>query len=354
MNELFAIIISIIALEFFSLILFSIIKKRRILEFKAVEYLRTGNESSFGKFKPTPFGLYWNSSNYFVNGIRQTNSQGYRCSNEIFYGEKNGSFRILVIGSSTVYADHFSLDAKTAWPYQLEVVMKSYGFSDIEVINAGLNYATSAEVLSHMVFHGIHLKPDLVILDGPGNDFLPIANYDFTRDYSQTRTSLNLLPRRGDKLLLHLHIFRLLYLYLVSTKKLIQMEPNRYVQENTNANINLINSEPKIFEDNVTTLTKLLKGSNIPLLLIDFLRPSITRMSELHPVISTGLVVFDRRTSDTFARISENFNVWHLKTNDFCFPDEAFHDSCHLKIEFETKKAKIVSDKLFEWQLVPR
>jgi len=43
-----------------------------------------------------------------------------------------------------------------------------------------------------------------------------------------------------------------------------------------------------------------------------------------------------------------------LKTNDFCFPDEAFHDSCHLKIEFETKKAKIVSDKLFEWQLIPR
>ncbi len=203
-----------------------------------------------------------------------------------------------------------------------------------------------------MVFHGIHLQPDLVILDGPRNDFLPIANSDFTRDYSRTRTSLNLLPRRGDKL--HLHIFRLLYLYLVSTKKLIQMEPNRYVQENTNANINLINSEPKIFEDNVTTLTKLLKDSNIPLLVIDFLRPSIARMSALHPVISTGLEVFDRRTSDTFARISQTYNVWHLNTNDFCFPDEAFLDSCHLKIEFEAKRVRNVSDKLFEWKLIPR
>ncbi len=55
----------------------------------------------------------------------------------MIYGEKNGSFRILVLGSSTVYADHFSLDAKTAWPYQLEVAMNSFGFSDIEVINAG-------------------------------------------------------------------------------------------------------------------------------------------------------------------------------------------------------------------------
>ena len=340
------VLIAIILIEFFSKLAFNYFKEIRPLEYKAIKYLQTDDKSKLGKFIPTPFGLYWNAPNYFVRGIRQTNPQGYRSSSDSAFPRVTQKLRVLVLGSSTTYSDHFSLNPETSWPRILEAIFHKKGYKNVEVINAGLNYGTSAELLSHFVFHGIHLNPDILILDGPGNDFLPIANSDQTFDYSDTRISLALLRRKGEKFILRSSTIRLIYIFWVSTKHLIQLEPVGYRQETPQANFNLLNQEPEVFRANVDSLAKLSIGMKIPLILIDFLRPSEDRLKNFHPIIWQGIQSFDKKAHKIFATIASKYDLIHISQENFKFPDLAFHDACHLIDEFEFKKAEIVCDLL--------
>ena len=340
------ILIVTILIEFSSRLAFNYFKQIRPLEYKAVKYLQTADKSKLGKFIPTPFGLYWNAPNYFVRGIRQTNPQGYRTSSGASFPRVTQNLRILVLGSSTTYSDHFSLNPETSWPSRLEAIFRKIGYRNVEVVNAGLNYGTSAELLSHFIFHGIHLNPDVLILDGPGNDFLPIANSDQTLDYSNTRIALTLLRRRGEQFLLRSSTIKLIYIFWVSTKHLIQLEPVGYRHETPQANFNLLNQEPEVFQANVETLAKLCVGMKVPLILIDFLRPSGDRLKNFHPIIWEGIQSFDKKTHKTFATIASKYNLMHIGQQSFKFPDFAFHDACHLTDEFEFRKAEIVCDLL--------
>lgn len=320
------------------------ISKKRPLAHKAIRYLITCDDRAFGKFIPKSFGLYWNSGDYFVDGIRQTNPQGYRSPKSDLFEVQENIFRILVLGSSTTFSDHYSLDPNTSWPLQLENYLKHKGFPQIEVVNAGLNYATSAELLSHYVFFATHLKPQLVIIDGPGNDFLPIAAGDITQDYSQTRKTMLLLPRRGEKIILKSNLVQLAYLYLVSINNMIILEPQNYNHNTEDANRKLISNYPKVFEGNIRVLAELLRGQNIPLVLIDFLRPS--KIQQFYPISWRGIESFDDKSHLIFKDIALENAAMHIKKEDFNFPDSAFMDSCHLSLEFERRKAEIVGEKL--------
>jgi len=331
------------------------LKVKRKLEHRAIEFLMTNNTNTLGKFIPLPYGLYWNSPNYFVNGLRQTNPQGYRSASQEVYSKTNKKFfRILILGSSTSYSDHYSLNPETSWCSHLQKYLTLQANTKIEVINGGLNYATSAELLVHFVFHFRTVAPDLVIMDGPGNDFLPLAHGDSSIDYRFTRLSARILRRRGETTILKSYFVRLFYLFWISTKNMIEMEPSNFSLENSTAIDNLLKSNLDAISNNFRTLTSLCNAEEISLCFVDFLRPSLQKMKELYPNSYSALLNFDKRVSLMCAELSKKTSI-HIESNNFLFPDSAFHDGCHLTNDFEKLKAETIGNFLLNHpQIVSR
>lgn len=339
--------LAIAFLEIISRLLYLRLIKRRRLEHIAVDFIQNSQWNERVKFIPLPYSLYWNAPNYFINGIRQTNSQGYRSSSaEPYLKKPEGVFRILVLGSSTTYSDHFSIYPETAWTSHLERFLLSNTSKKFQVINAGLNYATSAELLCHFIFHSEDLDLDLVIVDGPGNDFLPVAAGDESGDYRNTRASFRLSTRRGEQILLKSGLVRLFYLYWVTTKHMIELEPKFFSLDSEDVNYRLLNSDTHRLSNNIGIIGAICESRKLPLVLIDFLRPSEVKLKNLFPHSWRGTKHFDNLASQAYAVLCKRYGAVHIKANEFGFPDEAFHDHCHLKVQYEKSKADKVGKML--------
>jgi len=349
--------------EVFSSIALRCLKKygKRREAFDAITFLKSeDSRGPRGKFEHTPYGLYWNSPDYHVNGIRQTDSEGYRSSSPTFLRKNNCDYLILVLGSSTTYSDHFSLDPETAWPARLQFMLnKELNIEELEfrVVNAGLNYATSAELLCHFIFRANYLKPDLIILDGPGNDYLPVAFGDQTTDYRNTRYSIYFNKRRWEPMLLKSYFFQLIYIFSVTSKNLISMEPPGFkLGYGHEQNLRLESNNAQILRNNIQMLLHIANGMNIPTVLIDFLRPSKQKMSEYFPQIVSGLSSFENRVSDIYKELASlnPGRVLHIARELFHEVDDIdFHDSSHLTIEGEIKKARKILEIIKASRIIP-
>lgn len=134
-------------------------------EAERAAYLYSWDEiSATLRFRGVPYLNYGLSPNY--PGI---NSLGYR-GEEIATPKPEGVFRIVAVGGSTTYGDLIP-DWRQAYPAQLESVLREdYGYSQVEVVNAGVPANASAEILMNFTFHVLDLQPDLVIVYDAIND----------------------------------------------------------------------------------------------------------------------------------------------------------------------------------------
>lgn len=314
---------------------------------EAVEYILSDDSvSPHRKFISNPYTLYWNAPNRIKNSSKETNSQGYRSKVEISKKKNPNDFLILVLGGSTTFSDHFISDHEKTWTGQLQQLLTDYYPRQIriKVVNAGLNYATTAELLSHYIFNGQHLLPDIVFLDGPGNDFLPIAIGDKTTDYRYTRKSISFQKRKFEKKLLCSSLLRLFYLKWVTSANLIQMEPEGFnLEQNLQHNTRLESSKAPVYRLNVLTLAKITSANNSKLILVDFLRPSLRKMEAIYPKTHKGLMFFNQVCSQINESVAGTFrNVFHIKLAKAQLQDKHFHDSCHLTETGELYKAKFI------------
>ena len=124
---------------------------------------------------------YWQVANlnYIPNpnykkGKLTHNSKGFRGIDVSVH--RNGKYRILCIGGSTTYGTGVKDDKHTYPAFLQEILEEKYGMQ-VEVINAGLEAATSFEELSAYLFKYRYFKPDLVIIHSGGNDALAQANF---------------------------------------------------------------------------------------------------------------------------------------------------------------------------------
>lgn len=99
------------------------------------------------------------------------NSLGYR-GPEITIPKPEGIFRIVSMGGSTTY--NGNVDLSETYPGQLErILVEEYGYSNIEVINAGTPGYTTWETLVSFEFRVLDLEPDVIILFQGVNDIGP-------------------------------------------------------------------------------------------------------------------------------------------------------------------------------------
>ena len=100
--------------------------------------------------------------------------------------EVGKKYRILCIGGSDTWGDGVEHGYQT-YPARLEEYLIKNKY-DIEIINCGLPYYSSAEVLASFCFRDIHLDPDLIIVSIGGNDLEPFMSPKLYKpDYSHWR-----------------------------------------------------------------------------------------------------------------------------------------------------------------------
>lgn len=301
------------------------------------------------QYESNPYSLYWNKSNAQVNGVRTTCSLGYRWHGREI-SESAPDYRILVLGGSTTFSNYCFQDYRDSWCYQLELLLRSeFPESSIEVINAGLNYGMSSELLSHFMFKGQFLKPNLVILHGPGNDSLPASLGDYSTDYSKTRDFVYHTRRPMEKVLLSKSgLLRCLYAIWLNAPHYAKLEPIEF-PNNELQETNLNNCQGETFMNNLNSFINLCVEKEITFAYLPFLYSSIDRMTKFHGNLSKALCEFEARlTFKARMRIkhlnSKEVNFFECPDSDFS--DEDFYDSCHLIQTGEKKKAEIVAQQV--------
>lgn len=145
----------------------------------------------------------------------QHNAQGYR-GKAVSMRRAPGVLRVLFLGGSTVYGWGVSHPEET-YPAQMEKTLNENlpaGIKGIEVINAGVPFATTAEMFTHYHFKFHYYQPDLVVLEAGGNDGIAFDSEFYHPDYSHWRQPLQ-LPQRPSFLAQKLMKSRLVSLVLI-------------------------------------------------------------------------------------------------------------------------------------------
>ena len=137
-------------------------------------------EHLFGKKK----GVVW-----------EINEKGYR--GQSFETKKpDGVIRIMVYGGSAAF-DTMASEG-TDWPSQVETKLRESGFSQVEVVNAGIMGHTSLESVARLFTEGFVFQPDYVMIYNAWNDIKylnssqtalrslrpALQNFDFRIQYS--------------------------------------------------------------------------------------------------------------------------------------------------------------------------
>ena len=125
--------------------------------------VRSGiKEAETASISPRPYLLYVHAPNMTVDGYPRTNSLGYR--NAEFTTEKPAdTIRILVLSGSTTFMWPYVKNPADTWVARLEAKLQTISNKRVQVINAEINYGTSAEALAGYVFRHRFLQPDIVI-----------------------------------------------------------------------------------------------------------------------------------------------------------------------------------------------
>ncbi|MGC9503058.1 SGNH/GDSL hydrolase family protein [Baaleninema sp.] len=99
------------------------------------------------------------------------NSLGYR-GEEIIQPKPEGEFRIVCIGGSTTYTTRVD-DYRLSYPDLLEKELQERGYTNVNVVNAGVPGWESWNFLIDFELRTLDLDPDMIIVYSGYNDFKP-------------------------------------------------------------------------------------------------------------------------------------------------------------------------------------
>ncbi len=333
--------------EFFAFLIYQWLARKDFPRhgIKAVQYLMSKDFNFFpGEYAPRPYSLYWNKPNHMYLNSRQTDKYGYRWhGSEIEFKKDLNEYRIFCLGGSTTFSNHVSRNVNDSWCYKLEFALNQIRSKKFRVINAGLNYAMTPELVTNFLFIGSKFEPDLVIMHGPGNDTLPLSIGDFSPDYHNTRSSLYFQKRKLEGNFLRASkMLRLLYILWLDKSSIISLEPSFFPEVKIQSDF-IAKSDYAVFESNLKSLTALVKASNSKLVLASFLQASEQKLETFHPGLGRALIIANSKMSEIMHRLSNtNEGVYYLDFSQYDFDDDFFVDGCHLKSEGEALKSKII------------
>lgn len=313
---------------------------------------------------PHPYLTYVNTPDYYKNGIRQHNNLGYRQKNNVEQLKDSSTLRILVLGGSTTYGQGVEAP-EDAWPSIIHEWLnaKSSNYK-VEIVNGGMPWATSAELLNHYIFRDRYLEPDIVILHTGGNDGGPLKFSGYSPEYTHWRTikagGKNSL-RPGEKGLIEASNFIKLF-YSIWFSRIGYAIPRAYIHTNSSAKlskeealINVTNNEPLGFSRNLSLLLRNIKQDGAIPLYFHFYAPGKEMFSEKGKSAlkeANRIVNFTEffevnkialNKIENAARLITNENdVEFVQIENGAIPVEYFVDQCHLNRLGQEYKANFI------------
>ncbi len=351
---------------------------KRHLQFAVESYIKkkVANKS---KTIIKPYLLYCNTPNFKANGVKQHNNYGYRNSFDINMSKDENEYRILCIGGSTTYGAGVSLP-QDAWPEQLKKLISENKLKDlthkkISVINGGLEWATSAELLTHFSFKHIHFRPDLVIIHSGGNDLAPLWQNDFELDYSHWRelsssASSTLRPYEYSLIQFSNTIQFFYSIWFNSfgyTQANLNLKSKLFDGLNTDEILtNLTKNTTKAYKTNLSNLITLIQNSGAEAIFFQFYQPSYTELKKRNPIafleaektLGKDFITYEEGFQAGFERLKhkaleicleKKVEFWEIETNKL--PLEYFTDQSHLDKDGQLYKANFIFKNLKEKHL---
>lgn len=132
--------------------------------------------------------LYIPAPGFKSHDMIQHNAQGYR-GDAVPFARQADSLRVLFMGGSTTYGEAVQ-DPQDSYPAQFGKRLRAdpaFASRNIEIINAGVRWGTSAEILTHYLLKYRYYQPDMVVINPGGNDPSGYATPPYHPDYSNWR-----------------------------------------------------------------------------------------------------------------------------------------------------------------------
>lgn len=238
-----------------------------------------------GMYYAHPYTAYALKPNYKVPGREQINSLGFR-GEEISLEKPEGVYRIVAVGGSTTFAVY--LPWNQSYPYYLQKELRErLGTDKIEVINAGLTGATTAESFHRMATQVLPLNPDMVVMYEAFNDLLPRVFNDYQEDYYHFRKS----DPNNPPGLTRFYLYRLALLALSPGAFHENNNLSKYVWKtenlpdtDTERTRNFLRSSSNAYRFNMENIVSLLKARGVSVVLASFaINPDIWHWQDALP-----------------------------------------------------------------------
>jgi lysophospholipase L1-like esterase len=311
----------------------------------------------FPRYLPQPNLNYISYPGVVRNGVVQNNEDGYRGCRINYLRSRN--FRILFLGGSTTYGIGVPYPWQS-YPERIKSLLNEYFSGDtffhsrydsVEIINAGIEDGTSCEELSQYLYKYRYYKPDICVVNSGVNDasFDP-NDHNYQPDYTHVRNiDFNIRPlgRVGRCLMrsnfLSFLIVKIFYNHLLqdSDGYLAFSKDNKYVHwfKQTDKN-HLVNA----FYYNYQTLLRELIADSVEVIFVPCAwnpapRPGVDLNYFLN-IAANNKIGRDLTLEYKQAYVNFNYDSFACKQ---CFLDE-----CHLNVEGEIEKAKLIAPTVAE------
>ncbi|MGV6826873.1 MAG: SGNH/GDSL hydrolase family protein [bacterium] len=275
------------------------------------------------------------------------NSLGFR-GPDISPQKPPSTFRIVAMGGSTTYG--ILLPQGKDYPRQLESKLKSLlNTNDLEVINAGLVSATTAETLHRLYTEILPLQPDMVIIYHGFNDLVPRMFDHYSADYYHFRK----IPTADGSFLDSSYLYRLALRALWPTRfyENFNLPAHTWKLENLPdsdndrvANFDAAGSE--VFSQNIQHIINVLRANRVKVVLATFAFEPAAR--HWYPAMPDELwergIRQNNKEIETLASRNElplvDFHAWAQKD------PKMFRDSIHMNEYGAEKQAEYFAAKL--------
>ncbi len=297
-----------------------------------------------------PYLLYTNNPNHF-DSIKQHNSLGYR-SPEFNLKKDSNTVRVLTLGGSTTYG-YLNKNPHKTWPSILQRKLQKITSKKVEVINGGLNYATSAELLSSYIFRHRYINADIVVIHTGGNDAAAQIFPNYNPEYSHFRSNgsgSHLRPK--ERFLLRSNVFKFFYsIWLNNTRSVYNDQPYSFsLLDKSEVSKRVANDSNYVgFTRNLDLLVKLVKLDNSEVLLMEFLHASKEKTRSTRrdlKNIAGEIIHATNKNIEIMKSISLKHNINYINLNPNLFKNEWFIDNCHLTPQGEEMKAQIAFNQM--------
>jgi lysophospholipase L1-like esterase len=319
---------------------------------RAVASLRGQEAGDTGYFVQHPYLFYAYRPGYAAFGFTQFNSLGYR-GREVARTKDPGVLRVLAVGGSTTVSFPYIPNPDDAWPAQLERILGERTGARVEVINAGLHAATSAEHLAHYTFRDRYLQPDIVVLHVGGNDGLGLhfPGYDpeYTNFIRGWRTT-PLAPRPWERALLRSRLVCVVYAYWlrsVSLEAAIGREQLTSVRpEEALRNVEF--TEPEGFRRNLDLLIRTIGGDGAVPVLFPFVNAPLERMraDRVYGRYADSMLLAFEKDRNVVAEAARTHDLAIVEIPEGAIATASFRDFCHVDVAGERIKAERVAEAL--------